>query len=157
MKTKICLLIIIVLTIFNTTLVYAEEDLIIEDLLITNGVLSPGFDKYNNYYSVTIDEDTKELDMSYIFDEDKYEVNIANNYNLVENQFIYVTVLDKENEDKNTYILKVFVEETETTASIVDDNKIVEEQPKENTNYAPIVGTACFILIILVYYFIFLR
>ena len=50
------------------TIVYADDNLLINDLKINNATISPKFDQYNNYYSVTIDENTDKLDFEYEFE-----------------------------------------------------------------------------------------
>ena len=139
------------------TIVYADDNLLINDLKINNATISPKFDQYNNYYSVTIDENTDKLDFEYDFNKDKYEVKITNNENLVENKLIYVTVYNKESKEKNTYIFKIYLEEIITTVKTVDNEEDTINKDKETTNYAPVIGTLCFLLIIFVYYVIFLR
>lgn len=139
------------------TVVYADDNLLINDLKINNATISPKFDQYNNYYSVTIDENIDKLDFEYDFNKDKYEVKITNNENLVENKLIYVTVYNKESKEKNTYIFKIYLEEVITTVKTVDNEEDIGKKDKKTTNYAPVIGTVCFLLIIFVYYVIFLR
>ena len=151
------LIFIITILFMEITIVYADDNLLINDLKINNATISPKFDQYNNYYSVTIDENTDKLDFEYEFDKDKYEVKITNNENLVENKLIYVTVYNKESKEKNTYIFKVYLEEVKTTVKTVDNEDDTVKKDKKTTNYAPVIGTVCFLLIIFVYYVIFLR
>lgn len=138
------------------SVVYAKEELVISDLQIQNGEISPKFDKYNNYYSVTIEENVDILEMTYTYDE-TYEIKVTNNEDLVDNKLVYVTINDIENDEQNTYIFKIYVNEAETTANEVEEQQQLNIDKEEETNYAPIVGTVCFILIILAYYVIFLR
>lgn len=151
------LIFIITILFMGITNVYADDNLLINDLKIKNATISPKFDQYNNYYSVTIDENTDKLDFEYDFNKDKYEVKITNNENLVENKLIYVTVYNKESKEKNTYIFKIYLEEVITTVKTVDNEEDTGKKDKKTTNYAPVIGTVCFLLIIFVYYVIFLR
>lgn len=151
------LIFIITILFMEITIVYADDNLLINDLKINNATISPKFDQYNNYYSVTIDENTDKLDFEYDFNKDKYEVKITNNENLVENKLIYVTVYNKESKEKNTYIFKIYLEEVITTVKTVDNEEDTAKKDKKTTNYAPVIGTVCFLLIIFVYYVIFLR
>lgn len=151
------LIFIITILFMGITVVYADDNLLINDLKINNATISPKFDQYNNYYSVTIDENTDKLDFEYDFNKDKYEVKITNNENLVENKLIYVTVYNKESKEKNTYIFKIYLEEVITTVKTVDNEEDTGKKDKKTTNYAPVIGTVCFLLIIFVYYVIFLR
>ena len=151
------LIFIITILFMGITIVYADDNLLINDLKINNAFISPKFNQYNNYYSVTIDENTDKLDFEYDFNKDKYEVKITNNENLVENKLIYVTVYNKESKEKNTYIFKIYLEEVITTVKTVDNEEDTGKKDKKTTNYAPVIGTVCFLLIIFVYYVIFLR
>lgn len=151
------LIFIITILFMGITIVYADDNLLINDLKINNATISPKFNQYNNYYSVTIDENTDKLDFEYDFNKDKYEVKITNNENLVENKLIYVTVYNKESKEKNTYIFKIYLEEVITTVKTVDNEEDTGKKDKKTTNYAPVIGTVCFLLIIFVYYVIFLR
>lgn len=151
------LIFIITILFMGITIVYADDNLLINDLKINNATISPKFDQYNNYYSVTIDENTDKLDFEYDFNKDKYEVKITNNENLVENKLIYVTVYNKESKEKNTYIFKIYLEEVITTVKTIDNEEDTGKKDKKTTNYAPVIGTVCFLLIIFVYYVIFLR
>lgn len=137
--------------------VNAKEELIIDTLEITNGAITPKYDKYNNYYSVTISEDTKNLEFNYTFDNNKYDVKITNNENLVENKMVYVTIYNKESNEQNTYIFKVYIENTLSTIETKDIMSTLDIKTDDNTNYAPVIGTICFSLIIFIYYLIFLR
>lgn len=151
------LIFIITILFMGITIVYADDNLLINDLKINNATISPKFNQYNNYYSVTIDKNTDKLDFEYDFNKDKYEVKITNNENLVENKLIYVTVYNKESKEKNTYIFKIYLEEVITTVKTVDNEEDTGKKDKKTTNYAPVIGTVCFLLIIFVYYVIFLR
>lgn len=89
--------------------------------------------------------------------DETYEIKVTNNEDLVDNKLVYVTINDIENDEQNTYIFKIYVNEAETTANEVEEQQQLNIDKEEETNYAPIVGTVCFILIILAYYIIFLR
>lgn len=139
------------------TPVYAKKELLIDTLEVTNGEITPKYDKYNNYYSVTVSENTRNLEFNYTFDNEKYEVKITNNENLVENKMVYATIYDKETNEQNTYIFKIYIEDTIATIEAEDTINALDIKTEDSANYAPIVGTVCFSLIIFVYYLIFLR
>lgn len=154
------ILTVIVMFFFSIIIVHGKEDLVIDNVDIKNGVISPKYDRYNNYYSVTIDNNIKELDFDILYDEEKYDVEILNNLNLVENKLVYVTIINNESKERNTYIFKMYIEDTETEVANFDNDMAtlnVESEDEENRMLAPIVGTICFMLIILVYYIIFLK
>jgi hypothetical protein len=135
--------------------VKAKEELVIKDLQINNGVITPEFDKYNNYYSVTIDENVTSLEFNYDYDNNSYEVKVTNNEDLVDNKLVYVSIYDKDTLEYNTYIFKIYVEEVTSTINIEEEKTDTVES--DDTNYAPLIGAVCFILIIFVYYLLFLR
>ena len=139
--------------------VYAKEELIINDIKISNGEITPKFDKYNNYYSVTIDKSISSLSIECNYNEEKFDIEISNNENLVNNKLVYVTIFDRDTLEQNTYIFKIYVDDIEDKeVNIEDDSKDLKvDSKKESYNYAPLVGTICFVLIIFVYYIMFLR
>lgn len=152
------ILLLLISLFYMITPVKAKEELVIDKLEITNGVITPKYDKYNNYYSVTINNDIKQLEFNYTFDNELYDVKITNNDNLVENKMVYVTIYNKETNEQNTYIFKIFIEEVLQTVSNKDLISTLDIKTEEkDTNYAPIVGTSCFSLIIFIYYLIFLK
>lgn len=151
------ILFLIFIFLFNLGIVNAKEDIIIKNLEITNGVLSPSFDKYNNYYSVEIEEGTSALECNVTYNSEDYELTVLNNEKLEENKLIYMTVVDKDTNEQNTYILKTYITEDLETFDEENNNQSLEIKKTDDTNYAPMVGTICFLLIIFVYYVIFLK
>ena len=155
---KITLLIVMAFLFVSN--VYADDELLIDNMVINNAIIEPKFDKYNNYYSVTINDSVTSLDINCEYNLDKYNVSITNNDNLIDNKFIYVTIYNKETNEKNIYILKIFIEKSNDTVANVEDNAIKElkiENKEKNKLIAPSVGFTCFILIIFIYYLMFLR
>ena len=149
---------LIIMILFSfTTNVFADDNLLINELKITNGEISPKYDKYNNYYSVKIPESINTLEFTYNFDNTNYEVKITNNENLAQNKLVYVTIYNKVSGEQNTYIFKIYIEDTEATVTTEDSVTVLNVETEKETNYAPAVGTGCFILIIFAYYLIFLR
>ena len=151
------ILLIIIGLFYIVTPVYAKEELVIDKIEVTNGVITPKYDKYNNYYSVTITENIKSLEFKYNYDNNMYDVKITNNENLVENKLVYVTIYNKETNEQNTYIFKTYIEDTISTVEVDDTISTLDIKTEEDRNYAPIVGTICFSLIIFIYYLIFLK
>lgn len=150
--------ILFIMTIFFLCVenIYAKSELIIKNIEINNGIITPKYDKYNNYYSVTIDGDIQSLEINTDYDKDIYDIKISNNENLKQNSLVYITIINKDNKEENTYVFKIYKEKTLSTINTNEEEKNKVETKKEK-NYAPIVGTTCFILIILVYYFMFLK
>ena len=125
----------------------------LNDLKIINGVLSPGFDIYNNIYSVNIDENVDKLVIEYDVDSD-YIVNIIDNESLVPgNNEVYLQVI-KDNEI-NTYTLLVYKEETDTVVNydyLLEPLEVKEELP---SYVAPLIIGCCFFVILLVFILLF--
>ena len=153
------LLLIFIMFFFIITNVYADEELLIENVTINNAIIEPQFDRYNNYYSVTISENTKVLDLKCDYNEEKYKIAISNNENLIQNKLVYITIYNEETEEKNTYIFKIYVNKIEDTVSNVENSKedLNVKSKKVGKKVAPLVGAICLSLIIIVYYVIFLR
>lgn len=139
------------------TPVKAKEELIIKNLKINNGVITPNYDKYNNYYSVTITENVNSLDFEYEYNNELYEVKVSDNENLVQNKMVYVTIYDKKTNEQNTYIFKIYIEDSLSTMEAEDTITALDIKTEDKTNYAPLVGSGCFSLIIFIYYLIFLK
>ena len=151
---RLLLIIIVFFSFFDS--VIAKEDIVLNSLEITNGEISPRFDKYNNYYSVKVDKSVKKLEFMSEYDINKYDIKIGNNDNIVNNKLIYITIFDKKTLEQNTYILKVYIEESEKEVMRTSD--IVKEVSikKQNYDYAPLIGAICFALIILIFRILFL-
>ena len=152
-------LIFIIIFLIGITNVYAKTDMVINELTINNGEIAPKFDKYNNYYSVTVNKETKQLDFSYLYDEDsEYEVRINNNNDLVQNKFVYLTISNKETKERNTYVFKVYLENDEKEKEVfkAENDTTDINISKKKKNYAPLIITICLILILCVYKIMFL-
>ncbi|MBE6160733.1 MAG: hypothetical protein E7158_00730 [Firmicutes bacterium] len=156
MKKIFLVLIMFFLLITN---VYADEELLIENIIINNALMEPKFDRYNNYYSVTISKNTNTLDIKCEYDEEKYKMVISNNENLVQNKLVYVTIYNEETEEQNTYIFKIYVDKIEDTVFNIENNKEdLKVKTKEvSKKIAPSIGAVCLSLIIIFYYILFLR
>ena len=155
------ILLIIIMFFFCIINVYADDSLVIESLGVKNGDISPKFNKYNNYYSVTISNEITNLEFEMAYDNSIYDTEILNNENLKQNKLVYVTIFNKETNERNTYIFKIFVDNIDTSVSKIDNSEIttleVENNEKKPKIIAPYVGAICFILILLAYYVMFLR
>ena len=136
--------------------VSAKDELVINNISSNNALISPKFDKYNNYYSVTIDKDIEKINFELDYNKENFDIKIVNNEELVKNKLIYVSIYDKETYEQNTYIFKVGIDKSDELVlkTVNDDKKELEN--KKNTDYAPIVGTICFSLIIIVFKIMFL-
>ena len=74
-------------------------------LSIEGYFLSPEFDKYNNSYSVAINEEDTSLNLNYTLEDSKATVDVVGNENLVDGQEIKINV--QNNAETQTYIIYV--------------------------------------------------
>ena len=127
----------------------------LENLEIVNGLLSPEFDIYNNIYSVDVASDVSSLVINYEVS-DGYIVNIIDNHDLDygENE-VYIQVI-KESEI-NTYTLLVYKENVEKVINYEDLVDTVEVQSEMNPYTPYIIIGSCLIIILVVFYFLFLK
>lgn len=149
---------ILIMFFFLTLNVFADEELLINNLTINNATIEPKFDPYNNYYSVTIQEGVNSLDIDCKYNEEKYNIVISNNENLVQNKLVYMTIYNKETEEKNTYIFKIYTQEIEDTVSKIENEKNEVNIPSNDNDekIAPTIAAVCLSLIIIIYYLFFL-
>lgn len=123
------------------------------DLEILNGVMSLKFDKYVNTYTVEVDNNVEKLQFNYKV-EDEFQVDVINNENINEGlNYVYIIVTNKN--EQNTYTLEVYKEVTKKVISTSNlETKLeVEQQVNKNTPY--IIGTICFVVILIFFLIIF--
>ena len=117
------------------------------DLEILNGVMSLNFDKYVNTYTVEVDNSVEKLQFNYKV-EDEFQVDVINNENINEGlNYVYIIVTNKN--EQNTYTLEVYKEVTKNLETKLE----VEQQLNKNTPY--IIGTICFVVILIFFLIIF--
>ena len=155
------ILLIITMFFFCTQNIYADDNLVIENIKVNNGVISPKFNKYNNYYSATISDDTNKLDLDITYDDSVYDIEIINNNNLKQNMLVYVNIFNKETLERNSYILKIYIENKDYNVASINEDELssleINKPEEKKKEVAPFVGAGCFVLILLVYYIMFLR
>ena len=153
---KILLIIIVFFSFMDKPL--AKEELLINELKINNAEISPRFDKYNNYYSVTIDNNIESLEFEIDYNKDYFDIEIANNENLLKNKLVYVTIFDRETLEQNSYIFKISINKDDLIVSnVINEKENTDSNSKnDNYNYAPVIGTICFVIIIIVFKIMFL-
>jgi hypothetical protein len=123
----------------------------LDSLTILNGTLSLKFDKYNNIYSVLIDDDVTSLDIDYKAN-DLYTVEIINNGNFVSGEnTVYINLV--KDEKIYTYTLLVYKEKT---TLVFQDYSISDEAVYEMPSYLPyVIGISCFIFILFTFFALF--
>lgn len=116
----------------SITTVQAEENsAYIDNLEINNFELSPKFDKYNNTYSVNVDENTTKLIIDYSLEDPKAEVEILNNELIIEEEsIVYINVTNKE--VKQTYKIIVNKNKEQNVASIDNTQLDLSVEKKYN-------------------------
>ena len=124
--------------------------ILLEELKILNGKLLPPFDKYNEIYTVIVDNDVDKLEYTYIVTgTDIKEVTGNENFKPGEN----IVVIKLGND--TTYELTVKKEAEKKTTSILDTYEKVEVKPEMPTYIPSLIGIICFLIIILSYALIF--
>ena len=123
------------------------------DLKILNGNMSLKFDKYVNTYTIEVKNDVESLEIEYKIRESD-EIKIINNDNL-ETGLNYVFLEITNESEKNMYTLEVYKEVTKDVISTSNlETKLeVEQQVNKNTPY--IIGTICFVVILIIFLIIF--
>ena len=128
----------------------------LKNLEIKNGTMTPKYDQYIDTYTVTINKDVTELDIYYEAILDSCEVTITGNENITNDKG--VGVLISNNEDKRLIKLNVIKEDSNEAAGLKNYFTALEVNKKkeEISEYvAPIIGGACFLLIIITFSILF--
>ena len=125
----------------------------LEELNILNGKLDLKFDKYNNIYTVEVEESVNSLELEYIAS-DGYKVSVNNNFLNNELNYVYLNVYN-ENET-NTYTLIVTKKISETTSLIEDYKKsVMVEEMKVPTYQVAFIISGCFIVLLITFFLLF--
>ena len=127
----------------------------LHNLEILNGEMSPAFETNNLTYTVFIEDNINNLEISYDASED-ISVNIVGNENLETDENIVYLELTKEGKVESTYTLEVTKEDTHVASKTIleptTDITVKEELP---SYVAPLIGGICFLLILLSFLIIF--
>lgn len=119
----------------------------LEELNIINGILDLKFDKYNNIYTVEVEENITSLELEYKASEG-YKVSINNNVLNNEINYVYINVYNEH--ETNTYTLIVTKKISKTT-SLIEEYKnslMVEEVEVPTYQVVSIIGGCVIILLI---------
>ena len=125
----------------------------LNELKVLNGVMTPKFDKYNNVYSVSIEENVTELMLEYKANPEYY-VRVVGNNNLVPGDnvvFIEVTT----DEYVNSYQLLVYKEYTESVFNVKELMSELEVKKEVPEYVAPLIISIGFIIIAVFYLILF--
>ncbi|MBQ4583604.1 MAG: cadherin-like beta sandwich domain-containing protein [Bacilli bacterium] len=125
----------------------------LDKLEITNGKLSPEYNKYNDTYTVKIEEDVISLDISYETN-DNIKVKIFGNDNLKEGENKIVISINKE--DNYEYIYLTAIKESSGAVfSGMYDVTTLEVGNTAPVYVAPLIGASCFLIILTLYAMLF--
>lgn len=125
----------------------------IEELNILNGKLDLEFDKYNNIYTVEVEENINKLEFTYKISEG-YNISVNNNVLDEDINYVYVNVYN--DTDFNTYTFIVNKNISETT-SLIDDYKSKIFVKEEKVSKGEVIGiiSGCFIILLIVFILLF--
>ena len=141
---KICLFFLVLILI--PTFVNAK-DLVLSELNILNGEISPKFEPLNNSYTIILDKDVYNVEFDYKKDDD-IEIEIVNNFDLENNSSVEIVLRYEKNVVKYHFQILKEVEEN-INLTFLETNDIVENNFMfEYKNY--IIPSTCIILIVMV-------
>lgn len=125
------ILLVLGLFIININVVLAESNAYLSSLSVSDYNLSPSFDKYNNTYSVTVDQNVTKLNIDYTLEDESSEVEILDNELITEENH---TVTIKVTNNKESQIYKILVNklEDQTVGSFTQDNIDLSISNKRN-------------------------
>ncbi len=111
----------------NTTTTTKSSDNFLKSLSVSNGEISPKFDKNNNSYSLEVSSDVNKLDLSAIASDSKSKVNITGNENLkIGNNIINIEV---QAEDGSIRIYTLNVNKSDKSSNNKLSDIIVKDYP----------------------------
>lgn len=126
-----------------------------ESLTISNGIMTPKYDEYNDLYSVNIDSDVSNLEIDYRLKENEI-LNIYGNLDFEEkNNKVILTLNDQ---FKVRYIT-LLVNKNKTVTNNIDDFSYLEiDKNYVVPSYAPyLIGLSCFSIILLIFCLFYIR
>lgn len=128
------ILFILALFILGINVVWAEEDAYLENLEVRGYELTPAFDKYNNTYSVLINEEDTSLNLDYQLTNSEAEVEIIGNDLITEDEG-KVEIKISYGEEAQTYTILVNKDTTEKAALIDDSSLELNITPEYNMKF----------------------
>lgn len=107
-----------------------EKSAYLENLKIENGQMTPEFNKYNNAYSVFVDEDITKLNIEYNLEDSNSKIDIINNEDVDDQSVVYINITNES--DSQSYKIIINKEKAENVASI--DNTALELKTDKHPN-----------------------
>lgn len=120
----------------------------ITNLQVLNGTLSMPFNKDNNLYSVTLNDNEEELKLSYDLNDKEATVNVIKEKNK--------TILHILNSDSSEENYVFYINKKEEATPVFKETYEEDEKPKEIPHLKLYVSLACFLIIGLLFKFIVL-
>ena len=120
----------------------------ITDLEVLNGTLSIPFNKDNNLYSVTLNDNEEDLHLSYDLKDKEATVDI-----LKEGNKTTLHVLNSDHSEEN-YVF--YINKKEEATPVFKETYEEDEKPKEIPHLKLYVSLACFFIIVILFKFIVL-
>lgn len=120
----------------------------ITNLQVLNGTLSIPFNKDNNLYSVTLNDNEEELKLSYDLNDKEATVNVIKEKNK--------TILHILNSDSSEENYVFYINKKEEATPVFKETYEEDEKPKEIPHLKLYVSLACFLIIGLLFKFIVL-
>lgn len=130
---------------FLPTVVLAES---ITDLEVLNGTLSIPFNKDNNLYSVTLNDNEEDLQLSYDLKDKEATVDI-----LKEDNKSILHVLNSDHSEEN-YVF--YINKKEEATPVFKETYEEDKNPKEIPHLKLYVSLACFFIIVILFKFVVL-
>jgi len=129
--------------------------MMLTSLEITNGIITPKYDIYNDYYTVTINNGIDSLNINYNI-EDNVLIRVINNYNLDKEEKV-VSIDLREGENIRTIYLNVIHEKSSNVSELKDYFVSLETKKNETMPeyIAPLIGSSCFLILIIVFSILF--
>ena len=120
----------------------------ITNLQVLNGTLSMPFNKDNNLYSVTLNDNEEELKLSYDLNDTMATVDI-----LKEDNKTILNVLNSDHSEEN-YVF--YINKKEEATPVFKETYEEDEKPKEIPHLKLYISLVCFLIIGLLFKFIVL-
>ena len=125
----------------------------LEELKVLNGDLSPKYDKYNNMYTVKINNDIKKVD--FVFKEDdNLDISIYGNDNLKEGDNKIIIACSNGSKVNYIYItvIKAGIKEVINTSDFITPLEVANSMPIYTE---PLIATSCFLIIVTIFLLMF--
>ena len=136
---------------------YCEASTFFNDFDILNGTMNMEYDKYNNEYTVYIEESESRLIFDYeLEDSDAAIVISGNDYFVDDNNVVTVTVYSSDDISNRVYTFYVN-KYSEDEVSSFNDEMVALEVQKKAFYVESLITMVSFIVVLFNFYYLFLR